>query len=115
MSDCARCVIRSPVRIASAAVRNRLVGSWRWHSTLPPWAEGLSQVERTLAHWTERTLYVLLFAIPLSGLWLVLVSDDALAIHVAAHVAFFVTFAAHIGLVLKRQLINRDRFIRRMI
>jgi cytochrome b561 len=89
--------------------------AWRWHSTLPPWAEGLSHLERTLAHWTERTLYVLLFAIPLSGLWLVLVSDDAVAIHVAAHIAFFVTFAAHIGLVLKRQLIDRDRFIRRMI
>ena len=88
---------------------------WRWHSTLPPWAEGLSAFERTLAHWTERVLYTLLFAIPLTGLWLVLISDDALAVHITAHLAFFVAFAAHLGLVLKHQLIDRDHLIRRMI
>ena len=37
-----------------------------------------------------------------------LVSDDAVALHVAAHIAFFVVVAAHIGLVLKHQLIDRD-------
>ncbi len=57
----------------------------------------------------------MLFVIPLTGLWLVLVNDDAVAIHVAAHVAFFVVFAAHIGLVLKHQLIDRDRLLRRML
>jgi cytochrome b561 len=88
---------------------------WRRRSTLPPWAPGLSPAERTLAHWTERTLYVLLFAIPATGLWLVLVSDDALPVHVASHVAFFVALAAHVGLVLKHQLIDRDRLLRRML
>ena len=88
---------------------------WRRHTTLPPWAPGLSPAERTLAHWTERVLYVLLFAIPLTGLWLVLVNDEALPLHIAAHVAFFVAFAAHIGLVLKHQLLDRDHLIRRMI
>jgi cytochrome b561 len=88
---------------------------WRRHTTLPPWAPGLSPAERTLAHWTERVLYVLLFAIPLTGLWLVLVNDDAPALHVAAHIAFFVAFAAHISLVLKHQLLDRDHLIRRMI
>jgi cytochrome b561 len=88
---------------------------WRLRSTLPPWAEGLSHAERTLAHWTERVLYVLLFAIPLTGLWLVLVNDDALAVHVATHIAFFVALAAHVGLVLKHQLIDRDRLLRRML
>jgi cytochrome b561 len=88
---------------------------WRRRSTLPPWAEGLSPAERVLAHWTERTLYLLLFLIPLTGLWLVLVSDDAVAIHVAAHVAFFVTVTAHVGLVLKHQLLDRDRLLRRMV
>ena len=88
---------------------------WRRHTTLPPWAPGLSAAERTLAHWTERALYVLLFAIPLTGLWLVLVSDDALAAHIAAHIAFFVVAAAHVGLVLKHQLIDRDRLLRRML
>ncbi|MDX6644607.1 MAG: hypothetical protein QOK40_334 [Miltoncostaeaceae bacterium] len=75
----------------------------------------LSAAERTLAHWTERALLVLLFAIPLSGLWLVLVSDDAVGVHVAAHISFFVALAAHLGLVLKHQLIDRDRLLRRML
>lgn len=88
---------------------------WRRHSTLPPWAPGLSPAERMLAHWTERVLYTLLFAIPLTGLWLVLVSDDAVAVHVASHVTFFVAVTAHVGLVLKHQLIDRDRLLRRML
>ena len=88
---------------------------WRRHSTLPPWAPGLSASERTLAHWTERLLYPLLFVIPSTGLWLVLVSDDALAAHVAAHIAFFVVVTVHIGLVLKHQFIDRDHLLRRML
>jgi cytochrome b561 len=88
---------------------------WRRRSTLPPWAPTLSARERTLAHRTERALYASLFAIPLSGLWLVLVSDDALAVHVTFHVVFFVAFAAHVGLVLKHQLVERDRLLRRML
>jgi len=88
--------------------------AWRRRSTLPPWAEGLSPAERKLAHWTERALYVLLFVIPLTGLWLVLVSEDAVALHIASHIAFFCVVAAHIGLVLKHQLIDRDHLIRRM-
>ncbi len=88
---------------------------WRRHAGLPPWAASLSPTERTVAHWTERCLYLLLFVIPLTGLWLVVVSDDALAVHVGAHVAFFVALAAHLGLVFKHQVIHRDRFLRRMI
>lgn len=88
---------------------------WRRRTTLPPWAPTLSARERTLAHRTERALYASLFAIPLSGLWLVLVSDDALPVHVAFHVAFFAAFAAHVGLVLKHQLVDRDRLLRRML
>ena len=88
---------------------------WRRRTSLPPWAEGLSPAERTLAHWTERTLYLLLFVIPLTGLWLVLVSDDAVAVHVASHIAFFLAIAAHLGLVLKHQVIDRDGLLRRML
>ena len=88
---------------------------WRRRSSLPPWAEGLSATERTIAHWTERSLYLLLFVIPLTGLWLVLISEDAVALHVASHIAFFVCFAAHLGLVLKHQLINRDGLLGRML
>jgi cytochrome b561 len=89
--------------------------AWRMHSELPPWAAGLSAMERTIAHWTERALYVLLFAIPLSGLSLVLISDDALPVHVASHIAFFVVVAGHVGLVLKHQLLDRDDLLRRML
>jgi cytochrome b561 len=87
---------------------------WRRRSKLPPWAEGLSLFERKLAHRTEQALYVLLFAIPLSGLCLVLISEDAVAVHIASHIAFFVVIAAHLGLVLKHQLIDRDHLLRRM-
>lgn len=80
---------------------------WRRRTTLPPWAESLTAFDRRLAHWTERALYLSLFAIPLSGLWLVLVSDDALAVHIASHVVFFVAFAAHVGLVTRRGLLRR--------
>ncbi len=87
---------------------------WRRATPLPPWATGLSHRERTLAHWTERLLYLCLFLIPLSGLSLLFVSDDLLALHVAAHITFFVALAAHLGLVFKHQLINRDRLLERM-
>jgi cytochrome b561 len=88
---------------------------WRRRAALPPWAAGLSPVERTISHWTERALYALLLVIPATGLWLVFVSDDAVGIHISAHVAFFVVVAVHIGLVLKHQLIHRDGLLRRML
>ena len=52
---------------------------------------------------------------PLTGIWLVAVSDDALAAHIAGHIALFLALAAHVGLVLKHQLIQRDRLLRRML
>ena len=89
--------------------------AWRLRSTLPPWAPTLSTLERTIAHWTERSLYLLLFVMPLTGLWLVLVSDDGVALHVASHLAFFAAAAVHVGTVLKHQLIHRDGLLRRML
>ena len=87
----------------------------RRRATLPPWAPGLSPTERIIAHWTERALYLLLFVIPLTGLFLVLVSDDAVGVHVASHLAFFAVVTIHVGMVLKHQLIDRDRLLRRML
>jgi cytochrome b561 len=89
--------------------------AWRRTAGLPPWAESLSAGERTLAHWTEKALLVLLFLIPLSGLSLVLVSYDLLPLHIAAHLGFFATIATHLGLVLKHQLLDRDRLLSRML
>ncbi len=88
---------------------------WRRTAGLPPWAEGLSPGERTLAHWTEKALLALLFLIPLSGLSLVLVSYDLLPLHIAAHLGFFATIATHLALVLKHQLVDRDRLVSRML
>ena len=89
---------------------------WRITTPLPPWASTLSHRDRTLAHWTERALYLLMFAIPLSGLWLIAIGDDdALAPHVVSHVAFFIVFALHLGLVAKHQFVDRDRLLRRML
>ena len=88
---------------------------WRRATSLPPWAEGLSAGERTLAHWTEKALLLLLFVIPLSGLSLVLVSYDLLPLHIAAHIGFFAVIATHLGLVLKHQFIDRDQLVSRML
>ncbi|MGH3361188.1 MAG: cytochrome b [Nocardioides sp.] len=89
---------------------------WRRIGGLPPWAETLSSGERTLVHWYEKVLVALLFVIPLSGLALVLSDDDAvLPLHVAAHIAFFVAIAVHLGLVLKHTLVDRDRLLSRML
>jgi len=87
---------------------------WRRLTPLPPWAPGLSSAEKVAATWTERALYLCLFLIPLTGLSLLLVSDDLVAAHIATHVLFFVALAAHLGLVLKHQLLDRDRLLLRM-
>ena len=41
--------------------------TWRRIDGLPPWAEALSHGQRRLAHWTEKALLVLIFAIPQPG------------------------------------------------
>ena len=76
-------------------------------SGLPPWAESLTAGDRRLATATERVLLTLLFVIPLTGLALVLGDDDLLAVHVGAHIAFFVALTVHVGLVLRRGLLPR--------
>lgn len=88
---------------------------WRVSTPLPAWAPTLSPGERRLAHWTERLLYVLMVAIPISGLVLVVAGDDDwVGAHIATHVAFFVVIAMHIGLVAKHQVIDRDGLLGRM-
>jgi cytochrome b561 len=89
--------------------------AWRRTAGLPPWAETLTEGEKTWAHWTEKLLLTLLFVIPLSGLLLVAVSYDLLPLHIAAHIGFFLTIAAHLGLVVKRTLVQPDRLLHRML
>jgi cytochrome b561 len=108
---------------------------WRASGSLPPWAPQLTAFERRLQTLLERCLYTLLFVIPLSGLALALGSGEDLHVfgaewqssveiadddtlltgHIATHIAFFVVAGLHIGLVVKHQLVNRDRLINRML
>ncbi|MER7176054.1 cytochrome b [Streptomyces mesophilus] len=89
---------------------------WRVTTPLPPWAPRLRPYERVLATWTERALHLLTFAIPATGLWLVAAGDDgAVGPHVATHIAFAVALTLHVGLVLKHQLLDRDRLLNRML
>ena len=105
-------VILGSVILALAVVRL----AWRLATPLPPWAATLSPGERTLAHWTERALYMLMFAIPLTGLWLIVADDDdARWPHILSHIALFIAFVLHVSLVLKHQLVDRDRLVRRML
>ncbi|MEI7057288.1 cytochrome b/b6 domain-containing protein [Nocardioides sp. CCNWLW239] len=80
---------------------------WRMIAPLPPWSPRLSGTDRRVAHVTERALLTLMFVVPLTGLALVAVSDDLVALHVAAHIAFFVALGAHLLLVLGRGLLPR--------
>lgn len=41
--------------------------------------------------------------------------DLTLAFHIAGHLAFFAALALHVGLVVKHQVINRDRLLNRML
>ena len=89
--------------------------AWRRLDGLPPWAQTLSPAERRLATVTERAMLVMLFVVPITGLTLVLGDDDLLPLHVAAHVVFFVALAAHVGLVVKHQVVDSDRLLARML
>jgi len=89
---------------------------WRVSTPLPPWAESLSHAERRIATLTERSLTTLLFVIPSTGLVLMLgEDDDLLGLHVAAHIAFFIALAAHLGLVFGHQARTGDSLLRRML
>jgi cytochrome b561 len=88
---------------------------WRLSTPLPPWAESLSVTEQQIATWTERVMLGLLFVIPVSGLLLRFGDDDWLGVHVAAHIAFFLALAAHVGLLVGRGLVGRPVLLRRMI
>ena len=88
-----------------ALATTRLV--WRLTTPLPPWDPRLTSGNQRVVHATEVALLTLLFVVPATGLALVLGDDDLLPVHVAAHVAFFVALAAHLGMVLGKRLLPR--------
>lgn len=108
---------------------------WRRARPLPPWAPTLSSFERRYAHQVERALYVLMVGIPLTGLGYAFTDERRLPLigrvdfselfedakdffevaHIGSHVLFFLFFPLHVGLILKHQLVDRDRLLSRML
>jgi cytochrome b561 len=79
---------------------------WRAFTPLPPWSQRYGKLGRTLQHWLEKAMLLLLFVIPVSG-WLLYQGTAALALHIAAHVAFYVVVGAHIVLQLVHRHVGR--------
>lgn len=108
---------------------------WRRTHPLPPWAPTLTSFERRYAHQVERGLYLLMIAIPLTGLGLAVTDERRLPFigrfdlsdlvedaedffefaHIGSHILFFGFFALHVGLIIKHQLVNRDGLLGRML
>lgn len=111
---------------------------WRQIGGLPEWAPGLADWEKSAAHSVENWLYRLLFFVPVSGLaysvtsghptaFFGLIQVPALAersvtlsnvfymMHVASIYFFVAVFALHLGMVLRRSIFEKDRFIARML
>jgi cytochrome b561 len=81
---------------------------WRRVAGLPPWSDHLSERQRRLAHWTERALLGLLFAVPVTGLLLVGVGDDdVLPVHVAAQLGLVAALLAHLATNLRWRILRR--------
>lgn len=80
---------------------------WRRFTPLPPWDPRLTTRDQRLVHATEVTLLTLLFVVPATGIALVLGAGDLLAVHVAAHIAFFVALGTHLAMVLGKRLLPR--------
>ena len=57
----------------------------------------------------------LLLVVPATGLLLVLVSTDWVAVHVTAQILLLTVIAAHVGLVLKHTVVRRHRHLARML
>lgn len=79
---------------------------WRAYTPLPPWSDRYGRVSRHLQHYLEKAMLTLLFVVPISGL-LLYRGDVALAVHVAAQVAFLVVIGAHIVLQVAHRHVRR--------
>lgn len=111
---------------------------WRWVNPVPALPQNLKPYERVLAHVTHAGLYVIIFAMPLSG-WIGssahgftvkwfglfampnLVSKDLPlsglmgGLHLALAIAFGFIVALHIAAAFKHHFVLRDDTLRRML
>jgi len=111
---------------------------WRWANPTPALPDNLKPYERALAHFTHAALYVLLFAIPLSGWmmssargfpvsWFKLVQlpdlvpkskplyDALLQTHDLLALALGVIVLLHVAAALKHHYVLKDHVLRRML
>ncbi|MDX3695846.1 cytochrome b/b6 domain-containing protein [Streptomyces europaeiscabiei] len=89
--------------------------AWRPATPLPPWAPALTAVERRLAHGAQTTLYAATFAVPVTGVALVLLGAALLVLHNTAQAVLYAALTAHVVLVLRHQLIGREHLLSRML
>ncbi|MBK8752615.1 MAG: cytochrome b [Candidatus Competibacteraceae bacterium] len=112
--------------------------AWRKLTPLPDWAPTLTPAERTISHWNENLLYGCLLLMPVSGYLFVMAGDygiklfggydlpnpigkqEGLAIlarivHIVIGYVTVIVVAWHVGLGLKHQIFDRDRFLDRML
>lgn len=122
--------------VALAIVLLRL--TWRKTTRLPDWADTLEDWERATTKCAERVLYACMLLMPVSGyvftmgggfafklfgvvpLPVLIEKNAALAsIGETAHLVIgyltVIALTVHIGLGIKHQLVNRDRFLNRML
>ncbi|MGL4242824.1 MAG: cytochrome b [Beijerinckiaceae bacterium] len=106
--------------------------------SLPPWAPTLSPREQALIHRYEQLFYAAMFVMPVSGFIYVMAGGygvllfgkwplpnpigewKALAFvarwtHVLAAITLGLAIVAHVGLVLRHQIVMRDGLLRRML
>ena len=122
--------------LALALIAVRL--AWRRFVPLPSWAPGLGPRERSFAHIVEVALYAAMIFKPISGYLFAIadrqgvelfsafsigepfgesggLADTALAIRMISGIVFLAAWVLHVGLVLKHQLLKRDRHLNRML
>jgi cytochrome b561 len=111
---------------------------WRWLNPTPPLPSNLKPYERFLAHFTHAALYVLLFAMPLTG-WIMssargfpvswfnafqlpdlvpkseAIYDAMVATHAALAIGLALTVTLHIAGALKHHFVLKDDTLRRML
>jgi len=111
---------------------------WRRAATLPDWAPNLSDGEKRVIHWTERLLYVMLFAMPISGFLFVMAGNFGVqffnrwdvphpigpnatlaragqVVHETGALVLAAGLLVHWGVIIRHHWLHRDRYVRRML
>ena len=122
--------------IALAVVVGRYI--WRRTTTLPDWAPHLSDGEKRVIHVIERTLYVCMFLMPISGFLFVMTGDFGVSFfqhwdlpnvvgvnptaafvsrwtHAITATVLTAALLTHWGVAIRHQWKHRDRYIHRIL